>query len=244
MLMFADNIFCAKSDNNLKNLIQYVNGEINKMAVWFRANKLAVNVSKTKYMIFHTNSKKIDENLPHLIYDENELNEIPNPNLINTLERYHNNHPDKKCRAYKLLGIFLDENLNLNSHVTHLCNKLARSVYCIRQAKAILSTPALKSLYYALIHSHLTYCPIIISITNTKNRKRIETVQKKAIRLISKSRYNAHTGPLFKQHNILSHDKIILQSKLHLMHAVEYNYAPPPLVIFGLKMQQDMLNIT
>jgi hypothetical protein len=65
-----------------------------------------------------------------------------------------------------------------------------------------------------------------MSITNAKNRKRIETVQKKAIRLITKSRYNAHTGPLFKQHNILPYDKIILQGKLHLMHAVEYNYAP------------------
>jgi hypothetical protein len=54
--MFADDTFCAKSKNNLKTLMQYDNGEINKMAVWFRANKLAVNVNITKYMIFHKNS--------------------------------------------------------------------------------------------------------------------------------------------------------------------------------------------
>ena len=47
--MFADDTFCLESDNNLKNLISTVNSEINKMAVWFRANKLAVNISKTKY---------------------------------------------------------------------------------------------------------------------------------------------------------------------------------------------------
>jgi hypothetical protein len=51
-------------------------------------------------------------------------------------------------------------------------------------------------------------------------------VQKKAIRLITKGRYNAHTGPLFKLHNILPYDKIRLQSELHLMRAVEYKYAP------------------
>jgi hypothetical protein len=65
-----------------------------------------------------------------------------------------------------------------------------------------------------------------MSITNAKNRKRIETVQKEAIRLITKSWYNTHTGPIFKLHNILPYDKIILQSKLHLRHVVEYNYAP------------------
>jgi hypothetical protein len=52
VLMFANDTFCVKSDKNLQNLVQYVNGEINKIAVWFRANKLSVNVSKTKYMIF------------------------------------------------------------------------------------------------------------------------------------------------------------------------------------------------
>ena len=37
--------------------ITSVNVEINKMAVWFRANKLAVNKGKTKYMIFRTKGK-------------------------------------------------------------------------------------------------------------------------------------------------------------------------------------------
>ena len=43
-LMFADDTFGAKSDENLTNLINSVNVEINKMAIWFRANKLAVNI--------------------------------------------------------------------------------------------------------------------------------------------------------------------------------------------------------
>jgi hypothetical protein len=58
MLMFSDDTFCVKSANDLNNLIYYINGETNKMAVWFRANKLAVNVSKTKYMIFWSSGKK------------------------------------------------------------------------------------------------------------------------------------------------------------------------------------------
>jgi len=52
-LMFADDTFSAKSGSNLDLLVQHVNTEINKMAIWFHANKLAVNKSKTKY-IFRT----------------------------------------------------------------------------------------------------------------------------------------------------------------------------------------------
>jgi hypothetical protein len=58
-LMFADDTFSAKSGPDLNNLISEVNDEINKMAIWFRANKLAVNISKTKYMIFRMRGKKL-----------------------------------------------------------------------------------------------------------------------------------------------------------------------------------------
>ncbi len=38
--MFADDTFCAKSDSILDTLMHYINGEINKMTVWFHANKI------------------------------------------------------------------------------------------------------------------------------------------------------------------------------------------------------------
>ena len=60
-----------------------------------------------------------------------------------------------------------------------------------------------------------------------QNRNRIEKVQKKAIRIMTGSAYNAHTTPLFLQHEILPFDKLVLQSQLSFMHAVEYKYAPP-----------------
>ncbi len=58
------------------------------------------------------------------------------------------------------------------------------------------------------------------------NRKRIEKVQKKAIRIVTGSAYNDHTKPLFLQHAILPFDKLILQSQLTFMHSIEYKFAP------------------
>jgi hypothetical protein len=178
-LMFADDTFTLKSGTDLNTLILTVNNEINKIAIWFRANKLAVNINKTKYIIFRMKGKAIDDNTPSILYNENEPNAPFDPNLITTLERYHDNHPDSDCRSYKLLGIYLDEHLSLNYHTNHVVKKLSRSLYCIKQAKHIIPPKGPKGLYFSLIHSHLTYYTSIMSGTTQKNRQKILKIQKK-----------------------------------------------------------------
>ena len=126
--MFADDTFGLKADSNLLSLINDLNKDINKMAIWFKANKLAVNISKTKYIIFKTKGKKLPNVIPPIIYDENEPNMPFNNQLITEIERYHNQHVDPNCRAYKLLGIYLDENLSLDQHVHKLLNQKTEQI--------------------------------------------------------------------------------------------------------------------
>jgi hypothetical protein len=131
------------------------------------------------------------------------------PAKINVLDRVYNLNPNPNDTAFKLLGIYLDENLNLNHHVSLLCNKLSRAPYILRQTKNFLPLPAVRMLYFSLFHCHLMYCPIILSITSQSNLTKILKLQKKAIRIICNANYNAHTGPLFYQSEILPFDKII-----------------------------------
>jgi hypothetical protein len=93
-------------------------------------------------------------------------------------------------------------------------------------AKNNLNYTGLRALYFALFHSHLTYCPIMLSCLSLSNKNKIFKIQKKAIRLITNSRYNAHTSPLFSQHKIFTLDKIIKFGKLKFMHTVFNKYAP------------------
>ena len=176
-------------------------------------------------MIFHMKGKKL-ENLPDLLFDENEPGLPYSQNKVTTLEHYHDEHEKKGCRAYKLLGVYLDEHLSLNCHVEHIVGKLNKSIYCIRTAKNNLNYKGLRALYFALIHSHLSYCPSILGSLSNKNKAILAKVQKKAIRLITNSRYNAHTAPLFHAHRILPFAKIIKQGRLVFMHSIHFNYAP------------------
>jgi hypothetical protein len=55
-------------------------------------------------------------------------------------------------------------------------------------------------------------------------------VQKKAIRIMTNSNFNAHTAPLFSEHKILPLDKILKQGRLLFMHSINFSYAPKSFV--------------
>jgi hypothetical protein len=113
-------------------LIERVNGEIKKIARWFRSNKMAVNIGKTKFIIFHTKGKPIDQTI-ELNYDDNEPNQS-DPSLVHKIERFHTSHQNPQCRAYKILGVYMDETLSFDFHTNHIITKLNRSLFCINTA--------------------------------------------------------------------------------------------------------------
>ena len=58
--MFADDTNIFYSHQNISSLFMTVNNELDKIGKWFKANKLSLNVKKTKYTFFHKNSIKDD----------------------------------------------------------------------------------------------------------------------------------------------------------------------------------------
>ncbi len=177
--LFADDTSCLASHNNLHDLIDYVNIELQKLANWFLSNKMALNISKTKFIIFRPKGKKIDENIARIFINTNEIGKSNDNDKIFELERVYSNNPNPENQFYKLLGVYFDEYLSFDKHVNVLCAKLSRANFFIRRVNQKLSKKALKSLYFAMIHSHLLYCINIYSCTTTKNLKKITVLQKK-----------------------------------------------------------------
>ena len=55
--MFADHTNLFYSHSNIDTLFKTVNKELNYINEWFKANKLSLNISKTKYTFFHPQRK-------------------------------------------------------------------------------------------------------------------------------------------------------------------------------------------
>ena len=240
-ILYADDTTALDSDDDLDVLINRINLELKKLANWFRSNKMQLNVNKTKYIIFHVPSKKINTNLK-LVIDENSEDLPFNQSLVTPIERIHNKHENVNSRSFKLLGIYFDENLNFNANTAELTKKLSRAAFFINRVKNTLSTKALKMLYTSFFHCHLLYCPLIYSCTSSSNINKIFTLQKKAIRSIMGAKYRDHTKELFKKANILPLEKIIRQSKSLFMHSIFYNYAPVSFENIWTKITERNLN--
>ena len=53
VIMFADDTNLFISSKDIKSSIQIMNEELNKFTEWFCANKLSLNIDKTKFTPFH-----------------------------------------------------------------------------------------------------------------------------------------------------------------------------------------------
>ena len=56
--MFADVTNLYISEENIGELFQQMNKELKNASTQFKANKLSINIAKTKWTIFHPSSKK------------------------------------------------------------------------------------------------------------------------------------------------------------------------------------------
>ena len=177
--LFANDTSCLAENKNLPELISFINIELQKLANWFRSNKMAVNISKTKYIIFRTKGKKIDSNIEKVVFNNNEIGKPVDLSQIFEQERVYLENPNHENTTNKLLGVYFDEYLNFDKHISYICAKLAKSLFCIKRSYKKLSCNALKNIYHALIHPYLLYCINIMSCTSAKNLNRISKMQKK-----------------------------------------------------------------
>ena len=97
--MYADDSTFLCSGKNTSTVEAKVNNELIKVLEWFHANKMTVNTSKSRFMVFSPGLKKsADMNIFTSDADgkKHTILQIPN-----TTEK-----------SFKLLGVHIDENLN------------------------------------------------------------------------------------------------------------------------------------
>jgi hypothetical protein len=215
-VLFADDTTCLARGKNLQELTEYVNVELQKVANWFRANKMAVNTAKTKFIVFRTQGKKINPEECVVLFNSNEIGHPADPSLIFPIARIHNEGEEKN---FKLLGVLLDEHLSFDYHISSLCAKVSKSLFCINRIKNFVTKNALKMLYFSMVHSHFVYCINIYGCANQTTLNKLKIKQKEAIRIISGAGYRDHTKPLFKSLNILPLEELIKFSALKFMHS-------------------------
>ena len=180
---------------------QAINSELSRITDWLCVNKLSLNATKTKMMIFHFRQRNISKI---------------------KLELFINNTKIEQVKEFDFLGIMLDECMTWNSHINKIAGKLSRVNGVLSRLKRFVPTDTLKMIYNALIQPHLNYGVLLWG----KNVARIWKLQKWAVRSITLSKYNAHTDPLFIKLKLLKIEDIYSLCTLKLYHKYKNNLLP------------------
>ena len=207
-LCFADDTTVFYSSADITDLYQTMNIELHNLNQWFRANRLSLNASKSRYMIFTPPAS------------QNNMNNYDNMNIQIEGQRIIKIGKQEEKKSFKFLGLQLDEHLTWKPHIDMVCSKIAQANYMINRTKNILPHNALKTLYHSLIQSHINYGIEIWGGCNSRNKLFMQ--QKKAIRTINKKPYRYHTEPLFKDNNILKiedHHKLNVSTLMYQMRS-------------------------
>ena len=141
-LLFADDTTFQINGPDPSVLFETVNAELQKAAKWFQSNRLTLNVSKTKFILFRKKGMMVDfRNLKLQIGNE-------------IVERIGS---DCTTKSFKLVGLHLDEYLSWDHHINYVHGKLASGSYGINASKNLLPQQIRLNLYNSLFRSHLEF---------------------------------------------------------------------------------------
>jgi len=240
--LFADDATLMACHSDPSELFKMVNFELKKVTDFFRKNLLSLNVKKTKYIFFTSNRNLGTESL-HIYIDNNNNSQPHNPGLKTAIDRIATNTNEKSIR---FLGLYLDPAFSYKEHVQYIAKKISTSLYFIRAAKNFLTEKALKLLYFSFVHSHIIYAIQVWSSCPAGQLDQIYKLQKKAVRLISNSKYNAHTQPIFKKLKILPLPDLISFFRIQFMQKFQFGLLPAAFVdvwtTMAARQQQNLHN--
>ena len=199
-LMYADDttIYFNLEDFPALNREQEINKELEKLNLWFKLNKLTLNVDKTKCMFFHKRRA------------------VPSINLS------MNNIPIDIVPHFNYLGIILDKHLSWKTHTTMVTGKLSKINGILNRLKYIYPTHILLTIYKSLFVPHINYGSLVWG----QNFNSISKLQKKVICTVTRSNYIAHSEPLLKELNLLSVKDLMDLKLIIFLHKLYDNKLP------------------
>ena len=140
MIMYADDTTLYCDVHGVPNIQHLLYAELSKISDWLAANKLSLNVSKTKLMIFHSDKKKV-------LY----------PQL------FINNSEIERVDSFNFLGLQLNHYLNWTKHINYISLKMSKIIgiyipLLVDKLKPVFPTAILRSIYNTLLLPHTSYC--------------------------------------------------------------------------------------
>ena len=162
--LYADDTSSTASGSDLDSLLREINNHLPAVYEWLCNNKLIVNFTKTKFLIFMPRQKESYNLYPPLT--------VANVHL-------------EKSFCVKYLGVYIDCHLTWHDHIDYLCGKMSNNINIMVKLKHYISKAMRISVYYSLIYPYLTYARTLWGNNYNAPLSQIIKLQNKAVHVIN-----------------------------------------------------------
>ena len=142
IVLYADDTALFFSSRNVDELENALNRDLSNIHQWYQMNKLTLNVSKTKSMLFGTHQLHSRRNNP-------------------VLSLYISGNPLSQMNVYKYLGVLLDSNLNFHEHISQVTAKVNQRLGMLKRHRSLLTFNIAHLLYKTTVLPLFDYCSVV-----------------------------------------------------------------------------------
>jgi len=161
IVFFADDANMKISADNEYEVEDIAQVNISSLNSFFTENNLCVNANKTNLITFTTQQRKPFK--PKIKINDQIISQT---------------------KSTKFLGLIIDETLNWSEHVSMILSKTSSGLYALRKMSFFSNLETLRTIYFAYIHSVISFGISLYGATTIKNMDSILKVQKQAIRIM------------------------------------------------------------
>jgi hypothetical protein len=117
-------------------------------------------------------------------------------------------------------------NLNWRNQVNYIKKKVNRNIGILSKIRYYVNINTLINLYYSLVYPFLIYGLIVWGSTYNSTLNPLYLLQKRALRIMTFSKFDEHSSPLFKQTKIIKFHDLVVFLMAIFMHKYHSNLLP------------------
>ena len=169
--MCADDTSISIPASSLPELELVLNTELANLHEWLNVNKLSLNIAKTELMLIGSRQRLASTTIGHSLTVQIEGHEID------------------RVPHTKSLGLYINQNLSWYKHVNKTAKIISSGMGALKRLRPFICDDTTILLYRALIEPYFDYCcPVWDGLSNELADK-LQKLQNRAIRVITKSDY-------------------------------------------------------
>lgn len=208
IICYADDTAIVFKESNWNEVLKSAEKGMSMVAQWLRSNLLTLNAKKTKFICFH----KTRASAP--------------PNTTKTLIVHTCGNVSGSCNcesicktdSIKYLGVILDHMLNFKEHLSHTSGRVRSTINILRQLRDSAPTDLLRTIYYALCQSLLTYCIDCWGGAAKTYLLEVERAQRSVLKVMLKKPFRYPTDSLYAESQVLSVRQLFVLNQTLKVH--------------------------